>query len=205
MSACVTSTKLSNTYAFYHCTASMWPLSLNPLFNASLILSKNNRERLIRKFTVSISYLLSTHGGNSILLIDSMSFLWEDLLLATGSTRKFLKLWKSRSPWLPCVRTVKLHCTFDTSLTNFFISNKTVADGAISYYIDHFVQTRVSKLTYGCEGSIEYDSRNPEHQKRPTFSSVSGVQRIYLVFHVILSEVSYLLVLTWEKEKNRDC
>ena len=59
---------------------------------------------------------------------------------------------------IPCVRTVKLHCTFDTSSTNFFISNKAVADSAISYYIDHFVQTRVSKLTYGCKGSIEYDS-----------------------------------------------
>ena len=76
-----------------------------------------------------------------------------------------------------------------------------MADGAISYYIDHFVQTRVSKLTYGCKGSIEYDSRNSEHRKRPTFTSVSGVQRIYPVFHVILSGVSYLLVLTSKKEK----
>ena len=79
-----------------------------------------------------------------------------------------------------------------------------MADGAISYYIDHFVQTRVSKLTYGSKGSVEYDSSNPEHQKRPTYTGSSGVQRIGKVFWVILSGVSYPLVLTCEKEKHRD-
>jgi hypothetical protein len=75
-----------------------------------------------------------------------------------------------------------------------------VADGAISYYIDHFVQTRVSKLTYGSKGSIDYDAGDPEHRKRPTFTAISGVKRIDRVFWVILSGVSYLLVLIFEKE-----
>lgn len=40
----------------------------------------------------------------------------------------------------------------------------------MSYYIDHFVQTRVSKLTYGIESGVDYyDSSNPEHRKRPTY------------------------------------
>ena len=75
-----------------------------------------------------------------------------------------------------------------------------MADGAISYYIDHFVQTRVSKLTYGSIGDIEYNPSNPEHRKRPTFTSVSGVKRINGVFWVILSGVSYPLVLFLKKE-----
>jgi len=65
--------------------------------------------------------------------------------------------------------------------------NKAVADGAISYYIDHFVQTRVSKLTYGSKGSIDYDASDAEHQKRVTFTAISGVKRIDRVFWVILS------------------
>lgn len=83
----------------------------------------------------------------------------------------------------------------DTSTTNLPFSNKAVADGAISYYIDHFVQTRVSKLTYGSKGSIDYDASDPEHLKRTTFTAISGVRRIDRVFWVILSGVSYLLVL----------
>ena len=79
-----------------------------------------------------------------------------------------------------------------------------MADGAISYYIDHFVQTRVSKLTYGSKGSIDYDSTNSEHRRRPTFTAISGVKRIDRVFWVILPGVSYLLVLNFEKEKYRD-
>ena len=75
----------------------------------------------------------------------------------------------------------------------FLCSNKAVADGAISYYIDHFVQTRVTKLTYGSKGSIDYNSSDSEHRKRPTFTAISGVKRIDNVFWVILSGVSYFL------------
>jgi hypothetical protein len=79
-----------------------------------------------------------------------------------------------------------------------------VADGAISYYIDHFVQTRVSKLTYGTKGGIDYDSSNPEHRKKPTYTGASGIKRIDGVFWVILSGVSYPLVLTLKKGEHRD-
>ena len=49
----------------------------------------------------------------------------------------------------------------------------------MSYYIDHFLQTRVSKLTYGIESGVDYyDSSNPEHWKRPTYTGSTGVQRI---------------------------
>lgn len=92
---------------------------------------------------------------------------------------------------------------FDTSTTKHFFSNKAVADGAISFYIDHFVQTRVSKLTYGSKGSIDYDASDAEHRKRPTFTAISGVKRIDKVFWVILSGVSYLLVLISKRKDRR--
>ena len=79
-----------------------------------------------------------------------------------------------------------------------------MADGAISYYVDHFVQTRVSKLSYGSRGSINYDPKNPEHRIRPIVTSISGVQRVNEVFWVLLSGVSYPLVLYLRKEKYRD-
>jgi len=65
--------------------------------------------------------------------------------------------------------------------------NKAVSDGAISYYVDHFVQTRVSKFTYGSWSRTHYDPNNPEHQKRPIDTSTPGIKRINEVFGVILS------------------
>ena len=78
-----------------------------------------------------------------------------------------------------------------------------MADGAVSYHLDHFVQTRVSKLTYGSITVINYDSSNPEHLGRPTLICASGIKWIDKVFSVILSGVSYLLVLTSEKKTSR--
>ena len=76
-----------------------------------------------------------------------------------------------------------------------------MADGAISYYVDHFVQTRVSKLTYGSQGNTNYDPKNPEHRKRPIDTSIPGVKLINEIFLVILSGVSYPLGFTLEKRK----
>ncbi len=44
--------------------------------------------------------------------------------------------------------------------------NKAVSDGAISFYLDHFVRTRISKYTYGSFGNIEYDARYSSHRER---------------------------------------
>ena len=74
-------------------------------------------------------------------------------------------------------------------------------DGAISRYIDHSIQTGVSKLTYGAKTRIYYDPNNPEHRKRLPVTSASGEKRIDKVFWVMLPGVSYLLVLI-SKKKN---
>ncbi|KAF7362770.1 hypothetical protein MVEN_00626700 [Mycena venus] len=44
--------------------------------------------------------------------------------------------------------------------------NKAVADGAVSFYLDHFVSVRVSKHTYGIESSTAYIHRDAEHCAR---------------------------------------
>jgi len=71
--------------------------------------------------------------------------------------------------------------------------NKAVAIGAVSYYVDHFVTTRISKFTYGVFGGTPYDSSNPEHVRRTHESYVDtmGVRRIPDHFRVMLSRVCH--------------
>lgn len=66
-----------------------------------------------------------------------------------------------------------------------------MSDGAISFYLDHFVRTRVSKVTYGNFCHIPFESSQAEHKQRVknTFVSVSGSKRISDAFDVILPKV----------------
>ena len=69
--------------------------------------------------------------------------------------------------------------------------NKAVAIGAVSYYIDHFVTTRISKFTYGVPGNIVYDPSNPEHVRRLNKSYIDsmGDRRIPDSFVTMLTQV----------------
>jgi len=66
--------------------------------------------------------------------------------------------------------------------------SKAVSDGAISFYLDHYVRTRVSKVTYGVFSDIEYDSSVPDHgsKSHEVFVDVSGTERISDFFDIIL-------------------
>ncbi|KAF5317127.1 hypothetical protein D9611_003509 [Ephemerocybe angulata] len=66
--------------------------------------------------------------------------------------------------------------------------NKAVADGAMSFYIDHCVRTRVSKFTYGQFSNTKFDPHNAEHQKRfaNTYISLSGQRNVKNNFSIIL-------------------
>jgi hypothetical protein len=66
-----------------------------------------------------------------------------------------------------------------------------VADGAISYYIDHYVSVRVARFSYGMNCSLAYDNTNPEHLHRAdaVFIALSGEMRILGWFDEILSKV----------------
>ncbi|KAH6897986.1 hypothetical protein BKA70DRAFT_1159601 [Coprinopsis sp. MPI-PUGE-AT-0042] len=66
--------------------------------------------------------------------------------------------------------------------------NKAVADGALSYYLDHRVVSRVSRFTYGVNCHVPYNPQDEEHQIRSIASwfSPSGNRRLPGFFSVIL-------------------
>lgn len=66
--------------------------------------------------------------------------------------------------------------------------NKAVADGALSFYLDHSVRSRVSRFTYGVHCHIPYDIYDAEHLQRSasSFTSAGGYRRIPGAFSVIL-------------------
>lgn len=82
------------------------------------------------------------------------------------------------------VEPLKLNlCRPDTHL------NKAVADGAVSFYLDHFVTTRVSKFAYGVTCSTEYNPADVEHSSRASsvrFDAVDGTRRLDGVFSALL-------------------
>jgi len=69
--------------------------------------------------------------------------------------------------------------------------NKAVADGAISFYLDHFVSVRVSRFAYGIKCSTTYHSEDPEHRSRSKriVYGLDGVQRLPGSFSIILPKV----------------
>ncbi|KAG2043946.1 hypothetical protein BDR03DRAFT_940321 [Suillus americanus] len=66
--------------------------------------------------------------------------------------------------------------------------NKAVADGAVSFYIDHLVSSRVARATYGVECFTPYHSEDPEHQVRlhKSFIDATGELCIPEYFESIL-------------------
>ena len=77
---------------------------------------------------------------------------------------------------------------------NFF-RNKAVSDGAILFYLDHFVRTRVAKVTYGVFHGIEYDASASDHRSRShkVYIGTCGNERIHDFFSIILPKVSCLI------------
>ncbi|KAF9526171.1 hypothetical protein CPB83DRAFT_896323 [Crepidotus variabilis] len=65
---------------------------------------------------------------------------------------------------------------------------KAVSDGVISFYLDHYVRTRVATVTYGVAGNVAYDPSDFEHQKRAStrFEYIDGCLRIPGRFSPIL-------------------
>jgi len=65
--------------------------------------------------------------------------------------------------------------------------NKAVTNGAISFYLDHLVRTRVSKVTFGTVVYMPYNPNDPDHKSRShkVITDFSGVKRI-VTFDIIL-------------------
>lgn len=113
---------------------------------------------------------------------------------AIGFSRKSKRLWRPRASTSYVQRaTCASFITPSLRFTNraSLYSNKAVSDGAISFYLDHFVTTRVSKVAYGSFCHIPYDATDPEHRQREstTFMSVSNAKRIGSYFQVVLPKV----------------
>ncbi|KAH9933537.1 hypothetical protein B0H21DRAFT_83076 [Amylocystis lapponica] len=45
-------------------------------------------------------------------------------------------------------------------------TNKAVADGALSFYLDHFVSVRVARVTYGAQCNTTFNPSDSEHKRR---------------------------------------
>ncbi|KAI0941758.1 hypothetical protein AcW1_003559 [Taiwanofungus camphoratus] len=71
-------------------------------------------------------------------------------------------------------------------------TNKAVAEGAISFYLDSFVSVRVARITYGCECMVLYGGTNPEHfvRRESIVTRPSGRRVLPDAFTVILPKVS---------------
>ncbi|KAG6840363.1 hypothetical protein C0991_007179 [Blastosporella zonata] len=69
--------------------------------------------------------------------------------------------------------------------------NKAVADGAVSFYVDHLVKARRAKYTYGIEFYSEFDPYNLEHIRRSStmaFLDANGLYYIDRQFQCILNK-----------------
>lgn len=88
--------------------------------------------------------------------------------------------------------TVRFKATLDLTLSSN-LRNKAVADGAVSFYLDRFVKTRVAKITYGVDCNIPYQSSIPDHKARHrgVFVGLGGRPRLHHSFSVLLSRVSW--------------
>jgi len=72
--------------------------------------------------------------------------------------------------------------------------NNAVSNGAISFFLDHFVHTRVAKVSYGTKLKIPYDGLDPEHIKRSALKviDVDGKPKLLGRFEVVLPKVGLI-------------
>jgi hypothetical protein len=71
------------------------------------------------------------------------------------------------------------------------LRNKAVADGAMSFYLDHRVSARVAKKTYGVKCNTRFDPSDPTHLSRSKtkYTGISGYLYLPSKFDTILAKV----------------
>ncbi|KAH9940117.1 uncharacterized protein BXZ73DRAFT_99114 [Epithele typhae] len=69
-------------------------------------------------------------------------------------------------------------------------TNKAVANGAVCFFLEHFVSARVMKMTYGIKVVVDYDPADPEHLQRAanTYMRQSGRVVVRDAFSSILKK-----------------
>lgn len=70
-----------------------------------------------------------------------------------------------------------------------------VADGAIHFYLYHYVTSRITRYTYGIKSSIRFDESNPEHQRRASSKQeqYDGIIVLPNAFDIVLPKVRMAL------------
>ncbi|KAG9312597.1 hypothetical protein JVU11DRAFT_6994 [Chiua virens] len=68
--------------------------------------------------------------------------------------------------------------------------NKAVADGAVSFFIDHLVSSRTARFTYGTECNASYNEHDSEHvaRREHAFEGVTGFLELPHAFESILEK-----------------
>ena len=79
------------------------------------------------------------------------------------------------------------------AITPVIARNKAVSIGAVSYYVDHFVTTRIAKFTCGSPCNTAYNSSDPEHIQRFDNSYVDAMGNRWVsgFFRTMLSRVRH--------------
>lgn len=105
--------------------------------------------------------------------------------------RSMLKASASCDPIIMCTSSAPQAGVPGSSFNYCLCRSKAVSDGAISFYLDHFVRTRVSKFAYGQFCTLRFNPMDPEHRCRmnETFTAYSGERRIRGYFDIILAKV----------------
>ncbi|KZV77361.1 hypothetical protein PENSPDRAFT_597305 [Peniophora sp. CONT] len=67
-------------------------------------------------------------------------------------------------------------------------TNKAVAEGAVSFHIDHYISARIAKLTYGSRCAHVYDRKQADHAQRANkiFVSPDGLEMLNDGFQAVL-------------------
>ena len=72
---------------------------------------------------------------------------------------------------------------------------KAVADGAVSFFLDHYISVRVARVTLGIKLSLLYDKNKEDHRRRSndTWANAAGTKLVKNSFRVILAKVKRIV------------
>ncbi|RDX46327.1 hypothetical protein OH76DRAFT_1485574 [Lentinus brumalis] len=84
------------------------------------------------------------------------------------------------SPWLYSSLKLNLNKLGMTIYRPDTHTNKAVANGAVYFFLEHYVSARVMKMTYGTDINVTYEADNPEHKARSHLKIVRPSGRVAL-------------------------
>ena len=168
-----------------------------PIFSSHLLIALfrqlwNKRSQLSRRY---LWVKLPFDGAPRLNFDWSMSSSLEDLQPVITCLNKSKRSWRGKaSHYFAQTTECKLYTVFYCFACGHLPShrsNKAVSDGAISFFLDHHVRTRVARVSYGTNTTVLYKKSDPEHIKRSASKviDVDGSPKIKGIFDVLLPKV----------------